>query len=336
MKKIVLKFANGKKFYCKSLGLISNFEGNIVFNTSNVGYVESFTDPSYLNQILVLNTVNVGNVGFRLNDIESCRFFISGVLVRSFNNFYSNKNSKCSILKILKKKRIFVIEYYDINSIVHEIKKNNLLPIKIKVNNIKKYVVKKISNKFYSFSSFNVNKKKKLLFLDFGSKFSILKELSNRNNFLISITNKIIKNYFKYKPDGIVLSNGPGDARKKKKEIIDLKKIIGLVPILGICLGHQIISQCLGLKIKKMKFGHHSINHPIKFSNLLFISSQNHNYFVVNKKYKNQPYSLLDKTNQGLYIKKKRIITTQGHPESSPGPTDFSYIFDIFEKFLIK
>ncbi|UOQ33089.1 Carbamoyl-phosphate synthase small chain [Candidatus Vidania fulgoroideae] len=335
MKKKVIVKLNNKKFLCRSIGHKKNFFGNAVFNTSNVGYVESLTDPSYLNQILVLNSINIGNVGFCFNDIESCRFFLSGIIVNNISSFFSSRSSKCSLLKILKEKRVIVLENSDIRGLVNEIKKKKSCKIKIEFNK-KKIEKKKICKKSYIFSSLKNKFKIKILFLDFGAKFSILKELNKRNFFVISISEKEIKKKItKFNPDGIVLSNGPGKPKKHTSKIKKIKKYIGKIPILGICLGHQILSNYFGLKIVKMKSGHHCINHPIKFLSKVFITSQNHNYCVINRNKKKQPFSLIDGSNQGLIIKEKKIITVQGHPESSPGPKCFLYVFDLFLSLFI-
>ncbi|UOQ27871.1 Carbamoyl-phosphate synthase small chain [Candidatus Vidania fulgoroideae] len=331
-KKVLISLNKKKLFLCRSIGFERKFSGNIIFNTSNTGYVESLTDPSYLNQIVVFSSINIGNAGFCIKDIESCRFFLSGIIISNISTFFSNKSSNFSLLNILKKKRIIVLECKNIKEITKEIKKKSICNIKIFFKK-KKYKNKKISNKSYLFSNSLKNKfKKKIIFLDFGAKLSILKELEKRNFFIISITGK--KKITKFNPDGIVLSNGPGNPIDYVNKIKEIKKYLGNIPILGICLGHQIISFFLGLNIRRMKKGHHSINHPVKFLNNFFITSQNHNFSVVNNKYKNQPFSLIDGSNQGIILKKKRIITVQGHPESSPGPKCFSYVFDLFSSFF--
>ncbi|UOQ38014.1 Carbamoyl-phosphate synthase small chain [Candidatus Vidania fulgoroideae] len=335
-KKVLISLNKKKNFLCRSIGFERKFSGNIIFNTSNTGYVESLTDPSYLNQIVVFNSVNIGNAGFCIKDIESCRFFLSGIIVSNITTFFSNKSSSFSLLKILKEKKIIVLECKNIKEITKEIKRKKFCNIKIFFKK-KKYKNKKISDKSYLFSNSLKNKfRKKILFLDFGAKLSILKELEKRNFFIISVTERNAKEIAKFNPDGIVLSNGPGNPVDYTNKIKEIKNYLGSIPILGICLGHQIISFFLGLKIKRMRKGHHSINHPVKFLNNFFITSQNHNFSVFNNKYKNQPFSLIDGSNQGIILKKKKIITVQGHPESSPGPKCFSYVFDLFLSFFKK
>ncbi|MGX7589166.1 carbamoyl phosphate synthase small subunit [Candidatus Vidania fulgoroideorum] len=342
-------FSDGKEFYGRSLCYKTNFFNEIVFNTSNLGYEEIITDPSYSNQSLVLTTPYVGNTGFNYQDLESNRIWLSCMITRSFFNLRSNNfRSVNKLLFYLKKNKIVLLENFDTRSITKKIIKgfnyvyilhNKILKVKNfffkkSIENIPyiKYTSTKINYLYCNFEHIYKNKRvffynKKVIVIDFGLKTSILKNLVKRNIFLLIINYKNFKDIYLRIFDGFVLTNGPGNPKTYYKIIRLIKKINK--PILAICLGHQLYSLSNNIKIKRLKFGHHGSNHPINFLKKCFISSQNHNYYCDNK---TKIFSLFDKTNQGII--KKNIISFQGHPEACPGPNDFSFIFKKFYKIL--
>ncbi|WDR79368.1 carbamoyl phosphate synthase small subunit [Candidatus Vidania fulgoroideae] len=344
-------FSDGEKFFGESLCYKTNIFSEIVFNTSNLGYEEIITDPSYSNQSLVLTTPHVGNTGINFYDSESSRIWLSCLITRNIfksisNNFRFVKN----IFSFLKKNKIILLNGFDTRSITKKItrgynyacilhNKNYNVNKKIFIfSNILekipyvKYSSTKISYLFCNFSS-NFYQKKNFLFLrkvivlDFGLKISILRNLVKKNIFPFIINYKFLSNINLNNFDGIVLSNGPGNPKIYKKIIKKIKKI--KKPILAICFGHQIYSLSKNFEIEKLIFGHHGSNHPVSFKKKCFISSQNHNYFC---KRKTKIFSLLDNTNQGFYNKK--VISFQGHPEASPGTNDFLFLFRKFFKIL--
>lgn len=311
------------------------------------------TDPSYYNQLVVFSNLNIGNTGFNMEDIESYRFWLSGIIVKNFSVFYSNFKSKNSIYNYLKINKILILEVSDTRSLIKIIRSNNynysILFFKNKKikNKIKEKYIKYVSSKInFSFNQniFLKNKFKysnlfffKVLVIDLGLKLNILRSLIEKKCYLIVVNYCIsLRNIMKINPDGIVLTNGPGNPKYYNKLLKKIKFFFKKhIPILGICFGHQIISLSLGMKINKMKIGHHGSNHPVKVSDRkIFISSQNHNYFSNNIKC--NFFSLFDFTNQGFYIRKKKIISFQGHPEAAPGTNDFKFIFSKFINFLIK
>ncbi|MGX7582505.1 glutamine-hydrolyzing carbamoyl-phosphate synthase small subunit [Candidatus Vidania fulgoroideorum] len=339
--KCILELIDGSKFTARSYGFKNNFFGEIVFNTSNLGYQEIFSDPSYLNKILVFSSSNIGNTGINLYDNESCRIWLSAIIVKNLSVFYSNFNSKISIKSFLKKNKIIVLEIKDTRQIILKIrkmKKNNAFIYFKKKKKINKKFTNITTKKNFLWNEKNNFLKKKnnneffnkLLIFDFGIKFNILRCLSKKN-FLLVINSKKKINLFKININAVVFSNGPGNPNDFKNINFIRKIIKKKIPILGICLGHQLISLSLKMKVKKMKVGHHGINHPVLFKNSTIITSQNHDYEVINK---NKNFSLFDKSNQGIFNNKKKIITFQGHPEHSPGTFDALIIFKHFYNFL--
>ncbi|MGX7589310.1 glutamine-hydrolyzing carbamoyl-phosphate synthase small subunit [Candidatus Vidania fulgoroideorum] len=338
-----------KKVKSKCLGIKKNFFGEIVFNTSNIGYQEVLTDPSYYNQFIIFTSVNIGNTGFNYNDLESYRVWASGIIVKNFEKFFSNSRSKDSLFNFLKKNKVIILEVEDTRNLVNIIRKNKIryfflfFKKKKKLKKRKKKYLANVSTKnTFSFNQsllkenvFNYSNffNFKIILIDCGVKFSILRNIVSYNCFVI-VTNYKHNKIKEIKPDGIVISNGPGNPCYYIKIVNLIKNILKKrIPILGICFGHQIISLALNLSIKKMKLGHHGINHPVILSKKKFlITSQNHNYSVSN--FKKCFFSLFDYTNQGFYYKKKNIICFQGHPESSPGPRESNIIFLKFFRIL--
>ncbi|WDI79424.1 carbamoyl phosphate synthase small subunit [Candidatus Vidania fulgoroideae] len=345
-------FSDGEEFFGKSLCYKTNIFSEIVFNTSNLGYEEIITDPSYSNQSLVLTTPHVGNTGVNFYDSESERIWLSCLITRNiFKSVSNNFRFVKRIFYFLKKNKIILLSDFDTRSITKKITKgyNYVCILHNKIYNVNKKIfifsnilekipyIKYSSTKIsYLFCNFNLNfyhRKnflflKKVIVIDFGLKISILKNLVKEKILPLIVNYKVLNiinlNFF----DGIVLSNGPGNPKIYKKIIKYIKKI--KKPILAICFGHQIYSLSKNFNIKKLIFGHHGSNHPINFKKKCFISSQNHNYFCKTKKTK--IFSLLDGTNQGF--SNKRVISFQGHPEASPGPNDFLFLFKNFFKIL--
>ncbi|MGX7576889.1 carbamoyl phosphate synthase small subunit [Candidatus Vidania fulgoroideorum] len=332
---------NKKKFFLDAFGYKKNFFGEIIFNTSNVGYQETLTDPSYYNKILVFTSVNIGNTGINIFDNESHRIWLGAIIVKNLSLFYSHYHSYKGIYYFLKKNKVLILKSKSTRDLVKEIrkKKTNAYIFFKKKKKIKNKIKKPSKNsstnlcfsycekKNYIKKNFYNIFKNKIIVLDFGLKYNILRNI--KNNYLIILNYKNINFYKKIKPKGIILTNGPGNPclyNSIKKKIL---KITKKIPTLAICLGHQILFFSSNSKISKMKVGHHGINHPIKIKKRIYITSQNHD-FVVNKKSKIK--SLFDNTNQGFI--KKKIFSLQGHPEGCPGPEDLNFIFKKFLKSL--
>ncbi|BGI51343.1 MAG: glutamine-hydrolyzing carbamoyl-phosphate synthase small subunit [Buchnera aphidicola (Ceratovacuna japonica)] len=370
--KAVLLLENNEIFTGKLAGNKKFCIGEIVFNTSMTGYQEIITDPSYLNQIVLLTFPHIGNTGINFEDNESNNIHLNGLILKDIYDNPNHYKYKKKFKKFLKEKKITAI--YDIDTrkltkILRNIgtqigcifldKKKNYKLAKKKIIQFKSFLKKKKSKKISTKKIYvwkkpkyikNVNKKNKnkkinLIVYDYGVKHSILNIFSSLNCKIIVVPSKTkVKKILKYNPDGILFSNGPGNPYEYKKELKIVKEILltTKIPILGICLGHQLLSLSAGLEINKMKFGHHGSNHPIKDlkSKKIFITSQNHNFSVLKnsdkKNIKITHISLLDKTIQGISIRKRNAIGFQGHPEGSPGPNDAKKILINFLKIMKK
>ncbi|QSW37755.1 carbamoyl phosphate synthase small subunit [Candidatus Vidania fulgoroideae] len=346
-KTMTLEFHNGKKFQCQSTVYNSNFYGEIVFTTANIGYIESLTDPSYSNQILVFSNPNIGSYGLNKHQLESTRIWPAAIVINTLTVNFSNYTARNTIINILKKYKVITLLTSEIREIITEIH-SNTKKVKIYCNKaITLPLVKPLltlytqqTNRCIYFKALRPHKILKIMIVDFGNKQSTVNCLTKKTTIFITIVkaHQIHKELKRLQPNGILISSGPGNAQTLLKKIKQIKQIIKQLPILGICLGHQLIASCLGLKILKMLKGHHGINHPIKFINCkkLFISTQNHNYCVHNTNYNNYFYSMFDLSNQGFILKKKLLITLQGHPEAAPGNNDVEFIFDKYIAMLKK
>ncbi|WP_410049991.1 glutamine-hydrolyzing carbamoyl-phosphate synthase small subunit [Buchnera aphidicola] len=370
----VLVLEDGTKFHGRAIGAKGVTVGEVVFNTSITGYQEIITDPSYSHQIVTLTHPHIGNVGTNSHDEESSKIYLKGLIIRDLSIISSNYRNQKNLSSYLKENNIVAISDIDTrkltrilrtkgsqNGCIIEDKKQNYT---IAYKKAKKFfslqgldLAKEVSTRsIYNWKqgSFTFDKKntisiKKQKFLfhvvvyDFGVKRNILRMLVDRGCYLTVVPAttdpKIALNLY---PDGIFLSNGPGDPRPCHYAIHAIKHFLKTnIPIFGICLGHQLLALASGAKIIKMKFGHHGANHPVKDikNNRVIITSQNHSFTVDTK---NMPQnieithsSLFDGTLQGLSLTNKLAFSFQGHPEASPGPHDASSLFDHFIKLII-
>lgn len=365
----VLILEDGTKFHGKSIGAKGKTTGEIVFNTSITGYQEIITDPSYSHQIVTLTHPHIGNVGTNLDDEESSKIYIKGLIIRDISKISSNYRNTKNLSSYLKDNNIVAISDIDTRKltrilrtkgsqngcIIEDCKKN----YSVAHQNAKNFsslqgldLVKTVSTKFiynWKQGSFNFNKKKNnpkklkkyffhVVVYDFGVKINILRMLVDRGCYLTVVpATTDPKTVLNLSPDGIFLSNGPGDPRPCKYAIDAIKYFLKRnIPIFGICLGHQLLALANGASIIKMKFGHHGANHPVKeiSTNRVIITSQNHGFTVDVKNIPNNikitHTSLFDGTIQGLSLTNKSAFSFQGHPEASPGPHDASYLFDHF------
>ncbi|MGX7586174.1 carbamoyl phosphate synthase small subunit [Candidatus Vidania fulgoroideorum] len=328
-----IKFKDKKIYKVRCYGKKKNFFGNLTYNNSNLGYQEIITDPSYYNQVLLFLTANVGNTGINNLDFESYRTWIPIIIVNKYRDFYSNYKSECSLKKYIKRNNSLIIETRKTREIMEKIK-NGLNEINVFHKKIKKKKKKKynnISTKINYNFSLNKSYKKKIIIYDMGLKTNILRLISKIKLFPLVISNKTsIKKMKKLNADGVIITNGPGDPRSYKKVLKNVKYIIKKnIPIMGICLGHQIISLAMNKEIILDKKGQHGANYSIIFKNKSIITTQNHNYYAVNN---SKVINLIDGKNQGFI--KKKIISFQGHPEACPGTNDCVFLFKKFKNML--
>lgn len=360
----ILALSNGIVFRGISIGSHGSVVAEIVFNTSMTGYQEIITDPSYAGQIVTLTHPHIGNTGINQEDIESNNAYISGLVVKDCPNMYSNFRSKESLPNYLKNNNIVSIAGIDTRKLTRILREFGSqgacilsgIDEQLAIEKAKKFsgmkgqdLAKEVSIKEQSewhtgswslgkgFSKI-IEKKFHVVVYDFGVKYNILRLIADRNCkvTIVSAQTKA-EDVLALNPDGIVLSNGPGDPETCHYAIDATKTFIRLnIPLFGICLGHQIIGIAIGARTVKMKTGHHGANHPIQDlkTKQVFITSQNHGFAVdIESLPKNAiptHISLFDKTLQGIELTDKPVFSFQGHPEGSPGPHDIAYLFDKF------
>jgi carbamoyl-phosphate synthase small subunit len=350
----VLLLEDGTVFYGNSCGLVGTTTGEIAFNTAMTGYQEVFTDPSYYGQVLVMATAHIGNYGVHAEEIESDTCKIAGIIIKNFSDIASRVGGNGTLQDYLVRDLKVGICDIDTRALVRHIRKagamNCIISNNLDIESLKAQLSKVPSMDGLELSSHvackdefyfgDPNSEFKIAVLDFGVKRNILRCLSERNAYLkvfpLSATKAEILDW---NPDGIMLSNGPGDPSAMPKTISLVAELIDSgIPCFGICLGHQIIALSQGLKTVKMFNGHRGINHPIK--NLLTgkceITSQNHGFVISKESVANNEdievthIHLNDDTIAGIRSKSKSVFSVQYHPEASAGPHDSQYLFDQF------
>lgn len=369
--KLVLE--NGLIFEGISFGAAGETLGEVVFNTSLTGYQEILTDPSYCGQIVTMTYPMIGNYGVNLEDFESEKPFVRGFIVKEYFDAYSNWRANESLSDYLQKYNIVGIQGIDTRMLTRVIrdegamrgiissvdmddeslKKKVLASPKMigldlaqEVTTAKTYYWSEKSNSPLSLkSNFNIDDTGSfhVVVYDFGIKRNILRRLAYYGCNLTVVPAKTSwKEVLELKPDGIFLSNGPGDPKPVTYAIENIKNLIGKKPIFGICLGHQLMGLALGGKTFKLKFGHRGGNHPVKnlISNTIEITSQNHGFAVdlksFNKDMELTHLNLNDQTVEGFRHKSLSISSVQYHPEASPGPHDSDYLFHDFIEMMRK
>jgi carbamoyl-phosphate synthase small subunit len=346
-RKLVLE--NGVELVGKSFGASNEVIAELVFNTSMVGYQEILSDPSYTDQMICMTYPLIGNYGIIDDDYESKIVGPKGLIVREYNDKPSNFRYTKTLHEYLEDNKVAGISYIDTRKLTRIIRdQGSMLAIicdlgvsteealeKIKNYQVPSNQVSKVSckKKWYSRCA---NAKYNVVAIDCGIKFNIIRELNNvQCNVIIVPYNISYDKLMSLNPDGVFLSNGPGNP-EDMVELTDLiKKIQGKLPIFGICLGHQVLALANGYQTFKLKFGHRGANHPVKNinNNRIEITSQNHSFAVENIEKENceiTHLNLLDNTVEGLRIINDYAYSVQYHPESSPGPEDSKYLFKQF------
>ena len=356
----ILALEDGTIFKGKSFGAQGERFGEIVFNTSMSGYQEIITDPSYKGQIVAMTYPLMGNYGVNDEDVESRSPFLEGFVVKECSKIASNWRHKNSLGDYFKKNNIPAIEGVDTRKLTLHIRERGAMKAVISTLDFdEKSLVKKVKNsaglagidlvkEVTAQKKYVWGKAKKgsyrVVVIDCGVKYNILRNLIERKCEVVVVPyTTTASQILKIKPDGLLLSNGPGDPAAVKPVIDTARQLIGKLPIFGICLGHQMLGLALGGKTYKLKFGHHGANHPVKDlrTGKVSITAQNHGFCVdidtLNKKEVEITHiNLNDNTLEGLKLKKLPVFAVQFHPEASPGPHDAGYLFDEFIMMIKK
>lgn len=364
---------NDMFFTATAFGKSGTYSGELIFNTSLTGYQEIISDPSYAGQFIIFSMPEIGIVGTNEFDDESSKVFASGIIVRNLSESFSNFRAKESLDEYLKKQGKIGICDVDTRALVKLIQKEGNLRAIISTELTSKEELQKALEKAPRMESFNFVKEvstkkayahengvwnalnlsyekpsksgKKIVVIDYGVKKNILNELVSAGLDVEVVphdtkADTLISRFQNKEISGVFLSNGPGEPKILKEEIAEIKKLaLAKVPMLGICLGHQLLSNAFGYETYKMKFGQHGANHPVyNFENKsVEITAQNHNYNVPEElcevaiiTHRN----LFGDNVEGVRYKDYPIISVQHHPESSSGPHESRYIFSEFAKLL--
>ncbi|HBH12055.1 MAG: Carbamoyl-phosphate synthase small chain [Clostridiales bacterium 38_11] len=338
---------NGMIFDGECFGYLKDSIGEVVFNTGMTGYQEILTDPSYYGQIVVMTYPLIGNYGINYEDTQSKNVKVRGFVVRETCHSPSNWRNEISFDAYLKEEKIIGIKGLDTRHLTKVISKEGALRGIITTDNLTYNDATRLLqtnptlNAVKSVTTRNIEKiegnGKHMAIIDLGIKSNIIKSFKDRD-FRITIMPAFstFSEIMAIEPDCVFLSNGPGDPKELASVIDTAKRIIGKIPITGICLGHQIIALACGADTEKMKYGHRGSNHPVKNlkSQRVTITSQNHGYVVIQNTLPDDVeithVNMNDFTIEGIKNESKKLMSVQFHPEASPGPGESHYIFDEF------
>ena len=357
MKKALLLLADGRLFKGVSLGHQGETVGEVCFNTGMTGYQEILTDPSYCRQIVTMTAPHIGNYGINPNDMESKKIQVAGFVIKEETEVPSNWRSQESISEYLKREKIVGIQNIDTRALTRHIRDNGAMNgiisteekdiniLKDKLDTVPDMtgldLAKEVTCKAPYFWSDKKRGKFEIAAIDFGIKHNILRLLEEQDcNITIFPANVSPSEIIESRPDGIFLSNGPGDPSAVSYGIETVRTLLGKKPIFGICLGHQILALALGASTFKLKFGHRGINHPVKniVTGSIEITSQNHGFSVdlgsLPGNVSSTHVNLNDNTLAGIECEELSAFSVQYHPEASPGPHDSKYLFIKFIKLM--
>jgi len=353
--KAILALEDGTIFQGTSFGMKGEVIGEIVFNTGMTGYQEVLTDPSYCGQIVTMTYPLIGNYGVITEDSESKKPQVKGFIVREACKYPSNWRSEGNLDEYLEKNNVIGIEGIDTRALTRILRDKGTMKgiistdpdfsLEKRMKDIKAYQIKDpvLEVTTGEICHYEGNGKKVAL-IDYGLKMNIVRSLLSRGcDVYVFPAQTSAEEILSYNPDGIMLSNGPGDPKDCQDQINTIRKLIGKKPIFGICLGHQLVALANNADTEKLKYGHRGGNHPVKDieKNLTYITSQNHGYTIVKesidpKRMEISHINMNDGTVEGIRYKDVPVFTVQFHPEASAGPTDTAYLFDRFMEMMNK
>lgn len=358
--KAVLALEDGTVVEGRGFGVEGVAEGELVFNTSMTGYVEALTDPSYAGQILMMTYPLIGNYGVTEEDFESDRIRVEGLVIRELCRAPSSWRSQKTLERFLEEHGVPGVEGVDTRMLTKKVRVYGAMKAVLAVSEDESKLdrveladrarsqphisevdlVPRVSVK--TLTRIDVDGKCDVVLLDCGVKRSIVNHLLRRGvNLYIAPFNYPPEKILKLNPDALFVSNGPGDPVRVRQAVETIRRLVGKIPLAGICLGHQLTCLALGAKTFKLKFGHRGSNQPVKDleSGRVFISSQNHGFAVDEKSLKKTglkvtQINLNDRTVEGVRHREHPVICVQYHPEAGPGPRDTHFFFDEFLRMV--
>lgn len=344
--KVYLTLQNGRVFEGKRFGARGDVLGELVFTTGMTGYIETLTDPSYFGQIVIQTFPLIGNYGMILSDQESKRPYLSGYIVREYCEEPSNFRCEEKIDAYLKERNVVGVYGIDTRELTKTVREAGVMNAVISsrpvtdVAAIGRYTIRDaVKNATCADVAYygDERAKRTIVLWDFGAKENIVRELVRRGNRVIRVPSwYTAEQILAFRPDGLMLTNGPGDPAENTEIIANIRALAGKLPIFGICLGHQLFALAMGGKTKKMKYGHRGGNQPVKElkTGTVYISSQNHGYEVLADSIRGAGelsfINVNDGTCEGVEYPQLNAFTVQFHPEACAGPLDARDLFDRF------
>lgn len=345
MKKAYLTLQNGKQFQGFRFGAEGEMVGELVFTTGMTGYIETLTDPSYYGQIVTQTFPLIGNYGMISSDCESKKSWVSAYIVREKCDDPSNFRCEGTLEQYLKANNIIGLYGIDTRELTKIVREAGVMNAAITSKPLKEF--EKVSNYAITNAVKSVTCNEieysgdpdglRVVVWDFGAKDNILRELVKRGCYCIKVPSYYTaEQILALNPQGLMLTNGPGDPAENTEIIENIKKLAGKLPVFGICLGHQLFALAMGGKTKKMKYGHRGANQPVKnlATGRVYISSQNHGYEVISESLEGKGVlsyiNANDNTCEGFDYPALNAYTVQFHPEACGGPQDAAFLFDKF------
>lgn len=360
-KEALLLLEDGTAYRGLALGQTGTTGGEICFNTGMTGYQEIYTDPSYYGQIVVNTTSHIGNYGVQLgSEEESDGVKIKGMVCNTFSNVYSRHTADFSLQEYFERANVVGISNVDTRHLVRHVREKGVMnaiisseilneaELMVELKKVPSMAGLELSTEVSTQNSYFVgdeaDSKWRVAVMDYGTKKSILKNLTERGCYCkVFPAQTSFDEVMEWNPDGFFISNGPGDPSAMMYAVETVKEMVASdKPLFGICLGHQLLAEASGISTYKMHHGHRGLNHPVKnlLTGLCEITSQNHGFAVNPEEILNHPdvevthINLNDKTIEGIRRKDKPAFSVQYHPEAAPGPHDSRYLFDEFAKLL--